>query len=326
MKSIYSLFIVFSLFTFSTLNATTITATVNHGDWTSNGTWTPNRTPQTGDTIIIPTGITVNVFTNVAISGYVYVQLYGTLLFNQSAKLDLVSSSKIYIYAGGKVSSLNSSSSDQVRIGSSSVYKGNIGDLNGPVLLDNGGSHPVAAIPLPVKFVKFVLVRQQANVLVQWSTAQESNSSYFTIERSENGVSWTSIGTVKAAGESSSLINYTFTDKNANGSILYYRIKQVDLDGAYIYTQVATIKSTDSNAAIKVTSTSKNTLLINFSQQVKSKVMMRLISASGQVVSQQDVSNPSGQIVFATTNHASGIYIVNITDANGLSIAKQILL
>jgi len=327
MKTIYLTVLLASLFTCSALHATTITASVNNGDWTSNSTWNPNtRTPQAGDTVVVPTGFTVNVYTNVSVSGYVYVQVYGTLKFNHSSKLDLGSTSKILINAGGKISSLNSSASDQVRIGGTTVYKGNSGDLSGPVLLSSAGSQTVAAIPLPVRFVSFTLARKQADIQVQWSTAQESNSSYFIIERSENGSNWISIGTVKAAGESSALINYTFSDKNANASILYYRIRQVDLDGAYIYTSVAIIKSGSNDNDIKVMTASKNTLLINFSQQVKSNVVMRLLSASGQLIAQQNISNPSGQVVFSTTNNSTGIYIVNITDGRSLSITKQVLL
>src|SRR5260221_3076537 len=173
MKAIYLTVLLSSLFTCSALHATIITATVNNGDWTSNSTWDLNRTPQTGDTVVVPIGYTVDVYTNVAISGYVYVNVYGTLKFNQSSKLDLGATSKILVNAGGKITSLNTSASDQIRIGGTIVYKGSSGDLNGPVLLSSGGSQPVSAIPLPVRFVSFTLARKQADVQVQWSTAQE---------------------------------------------------------------------------------------------------------------------------------------------------------
>jgi len=326
MKKFYSILLILFAFISADSKANTITLATDNGDWQTNSTWNPARAPQANDTIIIPAGMTVNIYNNVSISGYVYIQVYGTLQFNHSSKLDLGSTSKIFVFSGGKISSVGSSSSDQVRIGSTTVYKGNSGDLSGPVILDSGGSHPVSGIPLPVRFVSFTLARKQADVMVQWSTAQESNSSHFIVERSENGTTWSAITTIQAAGESSNLINYSYTDKNANASILYYRIRQVDLDGAYIYTSVAAIRSAKTNAEIAVTPASKNTLLINFSQQVKTNVVIRLLSVSGQLIAQQNVSNPSGQVVFNVANTGTGVYVVNVTDGKDLKIAKQVLL
>jgi len=326
MKTFYATLIVAFTLVFTSANAGKITAVSDNGDWESASTWDLNRIPQAGDTIIIPTGFTVNVYTNLTVNGDVYVQVAGVLKFNHSAKLNLSAASKVFVMAGGKISSLSTSSSDQLRIGGNTVYKGSSGDLNGPVMLTNNGSQPVAAISLPVKFVSFTLARQQSAVLVQWSTAMETNSSHFIIERSADGTNWTGIGTVKAAGESSSLINYTYTDKTATGSVLYYRIKQVDIDGVYVYTPVKSIKGENGTSVVTVNAASNNTLLIHFSQQVKSNVTMRLVSASGQVVAQQNITNPSGQVVFSTANNSKGIYIVNITDGKDIKIAKQILL
>jgi len=231
MKKLYTtLVICFALLSINS-EATTITLVTNNGDWTSNSSWDLNRAPQAGDTIIVPTAMTVNIYTNVTISGYVYVHVYGTLAFNHSSKLDLGSTSKIFVHAGGKITSSDGSASDQVRIGGTTVYKGNSGTLNGPVLLTSGGQSPISEIPLPVKFVSFTVARKQDKVLVEWSTAQESNSSNFIVERSENGTSWTAIASVKAAGESSTLVNYSYTDKSINAPVVYYRVKQVDIDG-----------------------------------------------------------------------------------------------
>lgn len=327
MKTIYTiLFLTSFLALKSSVQATTITAKTNNGDWTSNSTWNLNRTPQAADTVVIPASFTVNVYTNATVSGDVVIQLGGMLKFNHSSKLNLGSASKINLSVGSMISSINSSASDQLRIGGNTVYKGNSGNLQGPGMLDSSGFHAIAAISLPVKFVSFTLARLQSNILVQWSTAMETNSSLFIIEKSENGTNWTSIGTVKAAGESNSLINYSYTDKNAASAVLYYRIKQVDLDGTFVYTPVKAIKSENGNAAISISAASPNTVLVNFSQQVKSTVMMRLVSASGQVIAQQNIANPSGQVVFSTANTSNGIYIINITDGKDLKMSKQILL
>ena len=325
MKNYYPILALVFILSFVSVQAATITASANNGDWTTASTWNLNRIPQSGDTIIIPAGKTVNVFTNVSVSGDVVVQVAGTLKFNHSAKLNISAASKIILSVGGMITS-NGSASDQIRIGGSTIWKGNAGNLIGAMVLDNAGLHQASGSSLPVKFVSFTLTHKQADVLVQWSTAQETKSSHFTIERSENGKDWIGIGTVKAAGESTKLINYTYTDKKVAGTMLYYRIKQVDIDGAHVYTPVKAIKMENSNTGIAVMVSTNKTIVLNFSQQFRSTVTMRLIAASGQVVAQQNTTNPSGQVVFAAANNSNGFYVVNITDGKGLSFSKQVLL
>jgi len=326
MKKLYTtLVICFALLSINS-EATTITLVTNNGDWTSNSSWDLNRAPQAGDTIIVPTAMTVNIYTNVTISGYVYVHVYGTLAFNHSSKLDLGATSKIFVHAGGKITSSDGSASDQVRIGGTTVYKGNSGTLNGPVLLTSGGQSPISEIPLPVKFVSFTVARKQDKVLVEWSTAQESNSSNFIVERSENGTSWTAIASVKAAGESSTLVNYSYTDKSINAPVVYYRVKQVDIDGSSTYTTVRTIKADSTTTEVSIATASSKAVLVSFSQEVKSNVTIRLVSMSGQVIAQKNVSNPAGQVLFSVANMNTGVYVVNVTDGKELKTSKQVLL
>ena len=325
MKKIY-LAVFICLMLTAASKANTITLIVNNGDWTASSSWNLARVPQANDTIIIPTAMTVKIYSNVSISGYVYVHVYGVISFNHSSKLDLDAPSKIFVHSGGKITSLSSSASDQVRINGTSVYKGNSGDLSGPVLLTSGGSAPVSEIALPVTFISFTLSRESSNVSIKWSTAQEMNSNRFVIERSDNGTNWTGIAIVLAAGESSSTINYNYIDKNVSAAILYYRVKEVDNDGKYIYTEVRTIKSQNSGADLTVVTASNKTVSLNFSKPIKSNVLISVLTASGQLVKQQIVSNPSGQIVLSVPGAGNGIYVVSVVDGKDLKIAKQILL
>jgi len=179
---------------------------------------------------------------------------------------------------------------------------------------------------LPVKFVSFTVARKQDKVLVEWSTSQESNSSNFIVERSENGTSWTAIASVKAAGESSTLVNYSYTDKSINAPVVYYRVKQVDIDGSSTYTTVRTIKADSTTTEVTIATASSKAVLVSFSQEVKSNVTIRLVSMSGQVIAQKNVSNPAGQVLFSVANMNTGVYVVNVTDGKELKTSKQVLL
>jgi hypothetical protein len=99
-------------------------------------------------------------------------------------------------------------------------------------------------IPLGVEFLDFFAEPLDRNVLLKWSTASEINSDYFMIERSEDGLNFTEIGTVQAAGSSQSILEYEFIDYDAfsQQNFQYYRLKQVDFDGEIMYSDIRNVQ------------------------------------------------------------------------------------
>ncbi|OHX66934.1 hypothetical protein NH26_11550 [Flammeovirga pacifica] len=87
---------------------------------------------------------------------------------------------------------------------------------------------------LPVKLISFNAKKQRNNVLLTWSTASELNASHFTVQKSTDRSRWEDIGEVDAHGNSNTKIDYSFTD-NYLGQSSYYRLHQVDFDGASEY-------------------------------------------------------------------------------------------
>jgi hypothetical protein len=97
---------------------------------------------------------------------------------------------------------------------------------------------PVAlgAGTVPVTFSSYDVRCNDKGALLTWTTATEQNSDRFEIQRSTNGTDWVTIDNVAAAGTSNAQRNYQYLD--LNGGTAYYRIRQVDLDGRFIYTAV----------------------------------------------------------------------------------------
>src|SRR5258708_16356510 len=89
--------------------------------------------------------------------------------------------------------------------------------------------------PLPVRLILFNAKCEVNKVLLTWKTAQEQNSSHFDIERSNDGIRWTVIGNLPAAGNSGSERSYSFTDNNSVQNSLYL-IAEYDLEGSMQYT------------------------------------------------------------------------------------------
>ncbi|HYV55283.1 MAG TPA: hypothetical protein VE933_11925, partial [Chitinophagaceae bacterium] len=93
--------------------------------------------------------------------------------------------------------------------------------------------------PLPVVLISFMVKKSRHTVLCDWETASELNSSYFIVERSPDGIDYSTAGSVKGAGNSTIHRSYHFEDVNPLPDGSYYRLKQVDVDGKYKYSDAA---------------------------------------------------------------------------------------
>ena len=126
-------------------------------------------------------------------------------------------------------------------------------DLDGDGLLDivvgnSAGNflrfEQAASAPLPVQLVAFTATAQgNAAVQLAWATASETNSARFEVERSADGVSFGKIGQVAAAGTSLTAHTYGLLDSSlpAGATLLYYRLRQADLDGTATYSPVRSV-------------------------------------------------------------------------------------
>ena len=101
---------------------------------------------------------------------------------------------------------------------------------------------------LPINLLSFSAQKAgPSSVQLDWTSAQEINSSHFEVERSEDTEEWSYLGTVDAAGDSYEPIDYGFLDREVNlkrneTKIFYYRLKQVDLDGFTEYSEIKGVR------------------------------------------------------------------------------------
>jgi trimeric autotransporter adhesin len=106
-----------------------------------------------------------------------------------------------------------------------------------------------AAITLPLDLITFTGALQQDNsALLEWKTDNEINTSHFSIERSTDAVNFNAIGSKQAAGNQAGIHSYSYIDNKVSelqASIIYYRLKMVDLNGKYTYSKVIAISLAD---------------------------------------------------------------------------------
>lgn len=102
---------------------------------------------------------------------------------------------------------------------------------------------------IPVEYADFFLERLgKSNVNVKWSTASETNNQLFEVERSTDGMQFTSIAKVNSQNGNSTIPQfYQYTDLSLSPAVYYYRIKQVDFDGGYAFSPVRSVNLTENN-------------------------------------------------------------------------------
>jgi beta-propeller repeat-containing protein len=98
------------------------------------------------------------------------------------------------------------------------------------------------ANPLPVEIVSFSGINEGSKNNLEWVTASEINNDYFSIERSENGSNFKNIGDVNGSGNSTQMTHYSFIDENPLPGVNYYRLKQVDFNNQFKYSQAIAIR------------------------------------------------------------------------------------
>ncbi|MBI1224985.1 MAG: T9SS type A sorting domain-containing protein [Bacteroidetes bacterium] len=95
--------------------------------------------------------------------------------------------------------------------------------------------------PLPVELTSFKAEAKGRETMLKWTTATEQNNQKFVVERSEDGTSFREVGEVSGMGTTQEAQSYSFMDEKPFEGLNYYRLKQIDFDGNYEYTEVKSV-------------------------------------------------------------------------------------
>jgi hypothetical protein len=122
-------------------------------------------------------------------------------------------------------------------------------------------------------------------VLTNWNTASETNNDHFSIERSQDGVKFESVGQVKGAGSSSAVINYSFIDENPYNGLSYYRLKQTDFDKKTTISPAVTVKLSKVKLNVYPNpASSGESVMIDLKEMKSQEIAIQLFDMSGKRV------------------------------------------
>ena len=184
--------------------------------------------------------------------------------------------------------------------------------------------------PIPVHFMYFNARKSGENAsLLTWKTAQEMNADYYEVQRSEDAVHFHSIGRVDATGNSSSAIEYFFTDYNPVTGYNYYRLRQVDLDGRYIFTPARLVQfDTKGTGVVKYYPNPTNGILfIDLPEHVqKESKVINISNAAGIVMNQFTLGETINQPVSIDLGkYPKSVYFIQVRSASINSTQRVIL-
>ncbi len=200
------------------------------------------------------------------------------------------------------------------------------GTKNGKVVCFSGGT-----LALPVELTGFTGFVSNGKVNLNWSTATETNNSGFEIER-KSEYDWTQIGFVPGSGTSSEQRAYSFVDEIVTSGNYSYRLKQIDFNGQFEYSEIIEI-DINTPAEYSLEQNYPNpfnpSTTINYSIKENGLVTLKVFDILGnEVKTIINAEQEAGvyRIEFNASSLASGIYFYTLTAGDFVSTKKMVLL
>lgn len=197
------------------------------------------------------------------------------------------------------------------------------------------GADEIPSSPLPVILNSFYAKRNNADVMIYWSTASEINNQLFTIEASADGKIFEPVGKVQAKGNTATATNYQYTHKNAqsliNTSTIYYRLGSIDYEGNMEYTGIVAVQFGNKgklDAGIHVFPNPVNDRLnIVMPEPVNGNLTVEIANIQGKVISTQTITTRESSPIVSLeglNTLETGLYLVKIQQ-NGLTKTVKML-
>jgi uncharacterized repeat protein (TIGR01451 family) len=184
-----------------------------------------------------------------------------------------------------------------------------------------------APLPVTLKSLTAVLLRNNM-IKVDWATLQELNCDRYEIERSFDGRTFTKTGTVAGHGFTSLDMYYTFNDDitGVNANIIYYRLRQVDIDGFSSFSKVVSVRLKKSADFTVSPNPFTSYININIDWKSNETTVMRVFSVTGKQVFAKSIKMNKGTN-YVQVNELStltpGNYIIQFNSNEG-QIIKQV--
>lgn len=187
---------------------------------------------------------------------------------------------------------------------------------NGSFILNAGTSNPCNCFnPLPVNLTSFNAIVDNGIVNLEWTTASETDNSHFEVERSLNGSRFDYVGVMEGSGTTSTPQYYHMEDSKSVVGETYYRLKQVNIDGTYEYSNTVSVFVKHKNTiATVIPNPVRDKAIVRFGKEVSENAQLELITATGHLIQTYNIQGYSLEIDIH--NLERGIYFLKIKNSD----------
>ncbi len=173
---------------------------------------------------------------------------------------------------------------------------------------------------LPVELISFVGNHNNGVNTLSWATGMELDNDYFILEKSVNAIDFSAVAIIEGQGSTSNITQYEFIDQNINAKIIYYRLKQVDFNGDFEYSNTI-IVSGENQESIKIYPNPAENIL-NLSANTSNESIVTIRNIQGVLIDQFSfISNTT----FSVANYSKGWYVISISN-NDITQNQRVLI
>ncbi|MCE7996543.1 MAG: T9SS type A sorting domain-containing protein [Roseivirga sp.] len=185
---------------------------------------------------------------------------------------------------------------------------------------------------LPVTLIAFTAINDNnEQVIINWTSVEETGNAFYSIERSHDASHFQKIGSIPGAGNSQSVLEYTFTDKSPVSGHSYYRLRQTDFNGKSTTTEVSHVFiESAASSEFRIYPNPVNsgeTLKVSYHSNREEKVVVQFISSQGKLIKTSEYLLFQGSHYFTsgTTGFSPGVYLIKISPINGKTSTLRVI-
>lgn len=189
---------------------------------------------------------------------------------------------------------------------------------------------------IPVELVSFTAEHNSNSVILKWATATETNNMGFSVEKSSDGEKFSGITFILGKGTTTNTSQYSFADRQINVGTVYYRLKQIDFDGTFEYSNIVAVDiALPSQFALMQNHPNpfNPSTKITFELPMDANVKLSIYNTIGQKVVElvnTDLSGGRHEYDFNASDLSSGIYYYNINavgnNGNNFTATRKMIL
>jgi hypothetical protein len=205
-----------------------------------------------------------------------------------------------------------------------SLYPNCFGSYGGPGSSNSFGfAFDDPGSPLPIELIEFSGETNDDQINLKWTTSSEINNDYFTIEKSSDEENWKDIGQLNGFGNSTIEREFRWIDENPISGNNFYRLKQVDFDGAFSYSKIISVNYKNENSFIVYPNPVDEQLIIEIENKYSNSYTV--VNLLGEKII-ETFNTSLSKVQINTSNITAGIYYLIVNTENGKTEKRKIVI